>query len=520
MENAEKLYGFYLLKIPSTNYKSGFYYAVKYKDFESKKWLSTKTSTNTDNETLAKAYAIENRERIIKEYKEHAEKLHKKNDGKEFYRMLEEYYTADSKYLKDDYANNKRIVTKKNRTEYNGVIKTYFIPYFKENKINSIQEITRSVYSGLKLYLQNVKNKKGENLSTKSINNYLIILNRIFQYHERNEIISKLPYSKGTGILKISKEEKANSKKPQILPTDKLKGIFGFKMGKIHKKRENTLLNYTLSLIGLTTGMRDSEIGRIKVSDIIYVKEEDYFYLKAYNHKTEYYNVKETDEYRKIPLHPFVVEALKKYIKEKNIGKNDYIFGTPKLNDDTKQIDGYLDQSKTHKSIMYLYTYLQLKEAIMKIGIETETERFNELVDDEKIKKEMNEKRIVFYSLRHTFNTLCVLHRFNDTDTTRDDNIIDYFMGHKMASKMMENYTHINKADSRTFYDTYGKFLIEMLDKFIFVSEKEKEARRNYVKKFQEENNTENNEWIKQLLDTLRKKGKNTENDDDVFTSV
>jgi hypothetical protein len=147
MENAEKLYGFHLLKIPSDKYKSGYYYAVKYKDFESKKWLPTKTSTNTDNETLAKAYAIENRERIIKEYKEHAEKLHKKNDGKEFYKMLEEYYTADSKYLKDDYANNKRIITKKNRTEYNGVIKTYFIPYFKEKKINSIQEISRIVYS-------------------------------------------------------------------------------------------------------------------------------------------------------------------------------------------------------------------------------------------------------------------------------------------------------------------------------------------------------------------------------------
>ncbi|MDR2158694.1 MAG: hypothetical protein LBP23_01360, partial [Treponema sp.] len=468
MENAEKKYGFNLLEIPSTKYKSGFYYAVRYKD-ENGKWLPTKKSTDTDNETLAIAFAIENKEKIIKAYYDHIKKLHVKKDGKDFYRMLEEYYTADSKYLKDDYANNKRIITKKNRTEYLSVIKTYFIPYFKEKKINSIQEITRIVYSGLKLYLQNVKNKKGENLSTKSINNYLMIINRILQYHERNEIIPKLPYSKGTGILKISKEEKANSKKPQILPTDNLKGIFEIRLSKKHKK-EKIQLYYTLYMIGLTTGMRDSEIGRIKASDIIYVREENYFYLKAYNHKTDYYNVKETEEYRKIPLHPFVVEALKLYIKEKNIGKDDYLFGIPKPNEDTKKIDGYLDQSKTHKAIKYLYNVIKIRDVITEFGIGNESKKAEELYD-ENIEKEMKEKRIVFYSLRHTFNTMCVLHRHNDTDITRSDSIIDYFMGHKMASKMMENYTHINKVDNRTFYNNYGKFVIDMLNKFVFRSE-------------------------------------------------
>jgi integrase len=240
-------------------------------------------------QTIAKAFAIENRERIIKEYKAHRENLHKKNDGKDFYRMLEEYYTTDSKYLKDDYANNKRVIPRNDRIKNIGVIKHYFIPYFKEKKIASIQGITRSVYTGLKLYLQNIENKKGETLSTKTINNYLMVINRILQYHERNEIIPKLPYSKGTGILKISKQEKANSKKPQILQTDKIKGIFELTLNK-KNGRENTLLCYTLSMIGLTTGLRNDEIGRIKRSDIKNVREENYFYLKAYNHKTEYFN--------------------------------------------------------------------------------------------------------------------------------------------------------------------------------------------------------------------------------------
>jgi integrase len=530
MEDAEKIYGFYLLEIPSKNYKSGFYYAVKYKDPESKKWLSTKTSTNTDNETLAKSFAIENRERIIKEYKEHTKKLHKKNDGKEFYKMLLEYYTDNSQYLKDDYVNNKKKIDKKQRNLNNGFIQNYLIPYFKEKKINSIQEITRSVYSNLKLYLQNVKNKKNKTLSTKTINNYLIAFIRILQYHERNEIIPKLPFSKGTGIIRIGNEEKKNSKKPHPLPTDNLKGIFETYIT-ITDGRKNNLLYYILSLIGLTTGMRDSEIGRIKFTDIIYVKNDNYHYLKAYNHKTEYYNKEETDEYRKIPLHPFVAGMLMYYCKEKNTGKNDYLFGIPKLNEDTKQIDGYLHPSKAHKAIIHLYRQIKFRENLNDKG------KF-EVSPIEELEKEMKEKRIVFYSLRHTFNTLCVLYRHNDTDTTRSDNIIDYFTGHKMASKMMENYTHINKADNHTFYHNYGKFVIDMLNKFIFTNneedQKKNEALDKYTEKFLKDrkekllNEDEKVDYetgmnvIKEMIDTLRPNKTTDENDDDYnfFTSI
>jgi integrase len=283
-------------------------------------------------------------------------------------------------------------------------------------------------------------------------------------------------------------------------------------------------------MIGLTTGMRDSEIGRIKVSDIKYVRDENYFYLKAYNHKTEYYNAKETDEYRKIPLHPFVVEVLKLYIKENNIGKDDYIFGIPKLNEDTKKIDGYLDQSKTHKAIKYLYTAIKMREAITEGGIGIARKE-----NEENIEKEMNDKRIVFYSLRHTFNTLCVLHRHNDTDLTRNDDLIDYFTGHNSGSKMRQNYTQINKADNKIFYNNYGKFVIDMLNKFIFRSEEYNAKLENAVdafidKKWKENKNLLNEDGkinfedgiekiIKPLIDTLRTKT-TAENDDDVFISV
>jgi hypothetical protein len=41
MDNAEKIYGFYLLKIHSNIYSDWFYYAVRYKD-ENGKWIPTK----------------------------------------------------------------------------------------------------------------------------------------------------------------------------------------------------------------------------------------------------------------------------------------------------------------------------------------------------------------------------------------------------------------------------------------------------------------------------------------------
>jgi len=88
--------------------KYGFYYAVRYKDPETKKWIPSKKSTGTDDETTARAFAIENRDAIIQEYKERKEIRAKKDTGESFYRMLREYYTPESKYLLNDKVNNKR----------------------------------------------------------------------------------------------------------------------------------------------------------------------------------------------------------------------------------------------------------------------------------------------------------------------------------------------------------------------------------------------------------------------------
>jgi len=141
--------------------------------------------------------------------------------GKAFYRMLLGYYADGSKYLQDDTANNKREVIYKSRKEAQTFVETDLIPYLQERKVNHIQEITTPVYSGLKIHLQ------AKGVKDKTINNRLNYFVRILEYHARNGLLEKLPYTKGTSLIRLTgKQEKEDA---EILPIEKLKGIYPHK---------------------------------------------------------------------------------------------------------------------------------------------------------------------------------------------------------------------------------------------------------------------------------------------------
>jgi hypothetical protein len=185
MENAGKKYGFYLMKIPSDNYKSGYYYAVRYKDPESKKWFPTKKSTDTDDETLAKSFAIENKEAIIQEYKQRKEKRKVEKGDKILYQMLEDYYIKDSLYLQNDKINNIRDTSVSTRRDGKNVLTNYVIPFLKEKNIRGIKELEqKELYADLKIYLQNYENGR---LTKKTINYYLGYYNRVLKNLLRNK---------------------------------------------------------------------------------------------------------------------------------------------------------------------------------------------------------------------------------------------------------------------------------------------------------------------------------------------
>jgi integrase len=443
LENAEKIHGFNLLKIYNAE-KTAFHYSVRYKDKDSGKWVGKK-STGTDKEDSAIAFAIENKDRLIAEYKEKKAIKDSAFNTSSFYTMLRNYFEEDSDYLKDDLVNNKRELVKKQRRAYHKVVINYLIPFFEGESVKNIQDITPSVYSKLKIYLQ----EKIE--SKRTINNYLPAIQRILEYHLRAEKIIKLPYVKGAGSLKLTKEDhkKTKSNQGSLLPTKYLKGIFNKTLF------DDDFYSYMLSVIGLCCGLRNSEIGRIRVGDIKYIKSRDAFYVYVFNEKTDYYNTDELAEYRKIPLHPFIIDIIKTYLKTQRKEKWDFLFGRGKLNEETNQIEGELYFKKAKAAIVSFYKRIKIIESLQETGKAVE-------IDMEKLEAEMSKKNknVIFYSFRHTFETML--------GTIYPDAVLlnNYFMGHKPQDKMLANYLHINEVDNETFWDQYGKKLIDFQDQF------------------------------------------------------
>ena len=110
------------------------------------------------------------------------------------------------------------------------------------------------------------------------------------------------------------KQEKEDA---EILPVEKLKGIYPHKnlidpvrlinfinfrdldyIGSINclasweRKAifNDYILPFTIGVLALNTGMRNSELGRVKREDFIGVHEKETFLLRIWNKKTEYFN--------------------------------------------------------------------------------------------------------------------------------------------------------------------------------------------------------------------------------------
>jgi integrase len=147
----------------------------------------------------------------------------------------------------------------------------------------------------------------------------------------------------------------------------------------------------------------------------------------VFNKKTDFFNKNENDEYRKIPLHPFIIENLKSYIQGMGKERTDYLFGVPKMNEDTKQLDGHLHQTHFRKAIIEFYKRIKIMAKLQETGDFKKALSINIA----ELENEMKEKRIVFYSLRHTFQTLLA------TKYKGQALLIDYLMGHRPIQTML-----------------------------------------------------------------------------------
>jgi hypothetical protein len=469
--------------------KDHFAYEVKYRDSHTGKWIYTRTNTHTDNWEEANIFAIREKDKILRNF--FARKEQRKNSGIGFYSMLLEYYADDSKYLNNDTLNEKRELNPKQIVRNRNFIKKHLIPFLKNQKVVDFDGFTREVYNSLKDYLKKQKTSKGEVFSDNYINHHLTCVNRILQYAERKEMIAKLPYSPGSGKVKVN-----SKKKRGLLPTEYLDQIFSLHIKSLDIEG---MYFYLVCAITLCFGLRNSELARIKREDVKYVKKCDAYYIKVWNHKTEFHNKTEAEGYRKMPLHKFLIDALMLYCKIKNIQKNDYIFGSIDKNGEPQ-----LPQKISDKAIKIFYTQICIKRALpnseIKIIPVDNAEYDNRVKENEdSIANEMKEKNIVFYSFRDTFESLLGIQ--NPSQTL----LIDYFMGHKPEQEMLANYLNINGVDNEKFFFNFGNHLLKYQEQFLPNDETIKNALQveNIIKDFTDSEGKIDNEGILNYWNTL-----------------
>jgi len=321
--------------------------------------------------------------------------------------------------------------------------------------------------------------------------------------------MGQVKYTKGTTLLKLTgKQEKEDA---EVLPIEKLKGIYphknlidpiklinfmNFASGQLTAKKlslrerkaifNDYITPFTISILALNTGMRNSEVGRIKREDFIGVKEKETFLLRVWNKKTEYFNKTNESKYRKIPLHAYTIEAVKIFIQYKEelygtVKDTDFIFGKSIIDKDTGKIDGFL-HSKIFDKAVYVLLKLIIHKDDFSSFFSNEKELIKTMGDIKSLQEELKEikdagKGITFYSFRKTFRTMLGL----------KNDLAEYYMGHKLGNDAKTTYIQVNSLDNKLFVEEYAQPVFEMLDKFVFFSDDDlKEMAEKNINKLKE----------------------------------
>jgi len=343
--------------IPIKNKKLGIVYYVTY--LYNGKLVGTKWTTRTNNKEAAEKFAIENRERLLKEYFER--KTNKKSYS-EFLSIFESYYSKDSPYLQTD-INRGRQVSDYSRNSYNNFVNNQFIPYLKSRGVKDIEQIDTPFLTRFQNYLLADRKKEGrtiKGIKPQTVNHYISHISVIFDHLLLEGCIKTNP-CKSVIPIKVGKYDKRATGCYEV---DKLKGVF-------NRKWENGL-SYILTLLMYTTNMRNSEIEKIQLEDIFLIDEFRFINIPE---------SKSSNGVRIAPLHNFVYEKLMEYAKNNN--KTDYIFKT---------------KSKRLQSTVYKRAALELAKYT---GYSLE---------------DMEKENIRFYSGRHFWKTLMNSENLGDVE--------------------------------------------------------------------------------------------------------
>ena len=381
---------------PVKNRKFGFLYYVRY--LERGKVVPSRWCTHTNDRTIAEQFARDNRTRILEEYHQ------RKNDG--LYSVLRQFYQEKSPYLEDEEWRG-RVIGNKSRSMYLNFIEMVLIPFLRENHIAKFEEITPPVINRLQKHLL----KKGNKPQT--INRYMSCIKAVINHQVMNGKLPENVFVQATML----KESKKNHSIRGCHEIEALKGVF--------KKPWADTLSYLLCLIIYTTGMRNSEMERIRVADL--VNHNGAMFVSIPDSKTE-------NGIRLVPLHPFVHRQLLEFMHRKNKSAENYLF---------------LSKGKRIQSHVYRKANEDLKDAINQM---LEKKRKGSMKPEET-------ENISFYSGRHFWKTLMNSEGLGDIE--------EYFMGHKVSGDVKKLYNHLDKRGKQNLVKK-AKEVFRILDRHFF----------------------------------------------------
>ena len=385
--------GYNLTKV--ANKKIGFIYYVRYID--KGRLVPTRWSTHTNDFTAATNFAIKNKDRLLSEYFISKAKIKTPNI---LYSVMKNYYEKDSPYQKSDKRRG-RSIRENVRKVYHGAILNHWIPFLKKHRISTLDEID----APLMVCFQDHCMDKG--IKPQTVNHYVSYISHIFDYLLLKKYVEKNPCK---GLIALGVEEDEYEIRGCYNVTE-LRGVFN--------KRWNDDISYLLCLIIYSTGIRNSEMDRIQVKDIIQINH--YRFIDIPKSKTKY-------GVRIVPLHDFVYSKLTQYIKKNKKSPEDLLFC---------QANG--------KSIPRQW-YTNANIALGKF-----TKHDKAMLDKE---------NITFYSGRHFWKTMVNANDLGDVE--------EYFMGHKISSDVAKRYNHRDKQGQEKIVQK-ARQVFRILDKTLFI---------------------------------------------------
>jgi site-specific recombinase XerD len=357
--------GYSLAKIKSKRYV--FLYYVRY--IENGKLVPSRWNTRTNNRQIAEQFAVNNRERILAAY--HAEHQF----DRKFYDILENYYAKDSPYMATAKQRG-RSITEKTQTAYHAFVKNTFIPFLRKQRVRSTNDIASPTVTKLQNTLLGEKRKQY------TVNRLIGCVKQMFDHLLMDGVISENPFRQAVPLPTKTSDSAIRG----CYEIGKLKGVFN--------TRWQDRQSHLLCLMIYSAGLRNSEIDRVRLQDIIEIN--NIHFINVVESKTE-------NGVRLTPLHNFTHEKLVAYAKKKKRRPDEPIFQF----EDTKKHTAY-------------------RNANIELGKKLKAD-----------KNTLKEQNITFYSGRHFWKTLMNAHELGDVE--------EYFMGHKVSSDIAKRYNHRDK---------------------------------------------------------------------------